>query len=146
VEAEILNIPPSDQSSSSPPSHQLILRVQCAHLHLLFLPQLTPELSRELLALKPQSLHAEVLILPLGGSEVSSALALIHHIAPRIIISPADHLRRNGAPSGEWKQILAEEGREFFRQDETGAVIIDAEEEHPSVRSFLSPEKEVFLK
>ncbi len=144
VDAEILD--PPQRSSAEIPNNQLMLRLECGHLHLLFLPQLTPELSQQLLSLNPQALHAEVLVLPLGGSDLISTLAVIRHITPRVIISPADHLRRNGAPSSEWEQILTGEGMELLRQDETGAVMIDAEEWHPKVRTFLSPQKEMLLK
>jgi beta-lactamase superfamily II metal-dependent hydrolase len=89
--------------------------------------------------LPDQELHADVLVLPLGGSEMSATLGVIHKVSPRTVISSVDALNRNGTPSGEWKGILREEGIMLLRQDETGAVILEADPKAPRAAPWPSP-------
>jgi len=138
ITAEFLK-PSLSTKNSTPPI--LLPRLSCGRLHLLFLPRLTPELSRQLLALPQESLHAEVLVLPLGGEEIFSTMQVIRKIAPKYLISPVNEFTRNGVPSNEWEGILAAGKISLLRQDQSGAVIIDADPKNPTVRGFLTPEK-----
>ena len=99
----------------------------------------------EISLLPPESVRAEILVLPLGGTEFTSTLEVIDKVAPEVVISPADSFKRNGLPSNEWHELLAEKGITLLRQDETGAVIINANPKSPSVIPFLTPEKKISL-
>ena len=74
-----------------------------------------------------QELKADLVILPLGGSDMATTLGVIRRVAPRAVISHVDALNRNGNPSSEWSGVLREEGISLLRQDETGAVVIEAD-------------------
>jgi len=113
------------------------LLLHCGEIRILFLSALTPESSRQLLSLPKESLHAGVLVMPLGGLEILSTLQLIRQIAPKVVISPVDGLKRNGVPSPEWNQLLTAEGIQLIRQDESGAVIIGAIPNQATIRAFL---------
>ena len=97
------------------------------------------------------SLRAEVMLLPLGGSEMSASLQVIRRVAPRVLISTVDGLNRNGAPSSEWRSLLEAEGIVLMRQDETGAVLLEADHQDPKntigprAIPFLQPEHPVSL-
>ena len=120
----------------------LIGRLHLGAIKVLLLPQLKSGDLNELLETIPKtSLQADVLVLSLGGCEIAPTLGMIRAVHPRGIISPVSTLKRNGVPSPEWDRILSEEGVSLFRQDETGAVIIEADPKNPSVHSFLHPEQ-----
>ena len=115
-------------------------------IRVLLIPGLKSDELDSLVAPIPDaSLQADVLMLPLGGCELKPTLDLIRKIHPRVIISTVSSLTRNGNPSPEWTRILSGEGITFFRQDETGAVIIEGDPKHPSVSSFLHPEQRCCL-
>lgn len=122
------------------------VRLLCGRVKILFLPRLTPKLTAQLRASPPsESLHADILVTPMGGTDLASTLEVIRLIAPKIIVSSVESLNRNGVPSREWSQLLAAEGIELLRQDESGAVIIDADPKNPRVSSFLMPEHIISL-
>ena len=115
-----------------------VLLLHSGKIRILFLSKLTPQSSQQLLAELPREvLHAEVLVLPLGGSEILSTLSVIHQVRPKVLVSPVDPLNRNGVPSPEWNQLLAREGVRLMRQDETGAVTIDCDPGQLAVTAFL---------
>ncbi len=113
------------------------LLLHSGEIRIIFLSALTRENARQLLALPKESIHAGVLVMPLGGSEILSMLQVIRQIAPKVIVSPVDGLKRNGVPSPEWNQLLAAEGIELLRQDECGAVIIGADSKQATITAFL---------
>jgi ComEC/Rec2-related protein len=117
VDAELLNC--SKEGAA--------VRLNCSRTGIVLLPRLTPELTQQLLVIPKESLHAEVLIMPLGGSEVISTLAVIRKVSPRVLVSPVDRGIRNGVPSNEWKELMMKEDIQLLRQDETGAVVIEAD-------------------
>jgi ComEC/Rec2-related protein len=125
VTASILAAAPGKDRDS------LITMVTMGEVRILFLPRLAGGISELVMKLPDQELHADVLVLPLGGSEMSATLGVIHKVSPRTVISSVDALNRNGTPSGEWKGILREEGIMLLRQDETGAVILEADPKAP---------------
>ena len=137
VTAEILPSPSLESKAT------LLTRITLGDHHVLLLPRLSPEVLPEVQALRRESIRSEVLVMSLGGSEIASTLEVIRRIAPRVIISPVDHLARNGFPSREWNTILSAEGINLLRQDETGALIIHADNGQLQVDSFLDPTKSI---
>ena len=123
----------------------LIPCVSCGSIRILLLPRITPELAKQLADSLPEVLHAEVLVMPLGGDEIISTLQVIRKISPKVIISPVDEFARNGLPSHEWDDLLAAEKITLLRQDQTAAVIIEADPVHPQVKGFLTPQSPVPL-
>lgn len=105
----------------------VIVRVNLGDLKVLFLPKLDDGIIESISRLPDQELKADLLILPLGGSDMAVTLGVIRRIAPRAVISRVDALNRNGTPSSEWSGVLQEEGIILFRQDKTGAVVIEAD-------------------
>jgi beta-lactamase superfamily II metal-dependent hydrolase len=123
-----------------------VIRIMLGKSRILILPSADQEMISSLSHVPDDSLQAEVLVLPLGGVELASTMALIARISPRVVISPVSPFKRNGVPSREWDQLLAGKEIVFFRQDETGALIIDSRECNPCVRSFLCPEINIPLR
>lgn len=113
------------------------VRLHSGESRILFLPRLTPELIRQIESIPVESLRSGVLVLPLGGSEILSSLSVIRKVSPAILISPVDHLGREGVPSQEWEHLLAQEGIKFLRQDQTGAVIIEADPKQMRALPFV---------
>ena len=105
---------------------------------ILYLPRLSLEAIRQLQAKLPTvPPQCDVLVMPLGGVELVSTLQMIRKISPKVIVSPVDHLRRDGIPSPEWDRLLEQEGMEFLRQDRTGAVIVEADPKGVKVLPFV---------
>jgi len=124
----------------------VIARVEAESLGILFLPRLDPSLSAEILSGIPlPSLRSDILILPLGGSDLASTLGVIRAVSPRCVISGSDAFGRRGMPSREWEGLLAGEGITLLRQDETGAVILDADPRSPRLIPYLHPDREISL-
>jgi competence protein ComEC len=125
VTAEVLNLGEGEMG----------VRLYCPAASILYLPRLTPESAKQLLSRSwPE---CRILIMPLGGVELVSTLQLLRKIAPKVIISPVDHLSRDGIPSPEWDRLLELEGMEFLRQDRTGAVILEADPKGVKVLPFV---------
>jgi ComEC/Rec2-related protein len=123
----------------------LVARVTMSGVRILFLPRLVGGISELVMKLPDQELHADVLVLPLGGSDMASTLRVIRKVSPRTVISSVDALNRNGTPSSEWKGVLLEEGITLLRQDETGAVILEADPKAPVAIPFLQSNQSVPL-
>jgi len=115
VEVELLTLRDSDRAA---------LRIVMGESRVLSLPSGDPEFMNVLSKMTDEELHADVLILPLGGGEFFSTLGFIARVSPKAVITPVDPLKRNGVPSREWKQLLAGKGIALFRQDECGAVMV----------------------
>lgn len=128
VDAEILDFQ----------SQGMGVRLRSGENRILFLPRLTPELIRQIEGLPRDSLRSEVLVLPLGGSEILSTLSVIGKVSPSILISPVDRRSREGVPSQEWDQLLAQERIRFLRQDQTGAVILEVDPKGVKAQPFVS--------
>jgi ComEC/Rec2-related protein len=124
----------------------LVARVTMSGVRILFLPRLVGGISELVMKLPDQELHADVLVLPLGGSDMASTLRVIRKVSPRTVISSVDALNRNGTPSSEWKGVLLEEGITLLRQDETGAVILEADPRNPGITSRLPGGPEMKIK
>lgn len=123
----------------------LIVSIQLGSIRVLVLPRLDPPTLERLALLPNDSLRAEVILLPLGGSEMSASFQVIRRVAPRVVISLVDGLNRNGAPSSEWPSLLSAEGITLMRLDETGAVTLDATPDQPKAIPFLHPDRQVPL-
>ena len=123
----------------------LVARVTMGGVRILFLPRLVGGLAETVGKLPAQELHADVLVLPLGGSEMSATMGVIRKVSPRAVVSTVDALNRNGNPSGEWKGVLREEGITLLRQDETGSVILEADPKDSVAIPFLQHDQPVPL-
>ena len=113
------------------------IRILLSESRILVLPLADQELISSLSVLSDDSLHADVLMMPLGGAQLASTLALITRIAPKAVITPVDLFKQNGVPSGEWDRLLAEKGIKLFRQNKSGALFIESAAEGTSVKPFL---------
>jgi ComEC/Rec2-related protein len=128
------------------PSDFLMPRLLIGNTRILMLPKMTPEVIKDLSVIPQESLKAEILILPLGGCDFSSTLALIRKVSPRLLISPVDRHSGLRVPSGEWRGILKDEGIGFMRQDETGAVTIVSNKRETAVHPFLKKDQKMILR
>jgi beta-lactamase superfamily II metal-dependent hydrolase len=124
----------------------LVTRIHLGNLRILMLPRLTPESSRQLLeTISPETLRSEVLLFPLGGAEMTSTLRLIRAVGPRVLVTPVGGIGRDAFPGQEWDGVLSAEGITLMRQDETGAVILEADPKAPKAVPFLHPDQPVPL-
>ncbi|MCE9586860.1 MAG: ComEC/Rec2 family competence protein [Verrucomicrobia bacterium] len=113
------------------------IRILLSESRILVLPLADQELISSLSVVSDDSLHADVLMMPLGGAQLASTLALITRIAPKAVITPVDPFKQNGVPSGEWERLLAEKGIKLFRQNKSGALFIESAAEGTSIKPFL---------
>jgi len=132
--ATILACPPERVPDS------VILRVNLGVLRVLFLPRLETGILEVIEGIPQQELKSDILILPLGGSDMASSLGVIHRVAPKAVISTVDAMNRKGNPNPEWSGVLREEGISLFRQDETGAVLVEADPNNPKLIPFVRSE------
>jgi ComEC/Rec2-related protein len=120
------------------PGEEVGVRLCCGKIRVLFLPRLTPEISQKLLSKTPDAiLGAEVLVMPLGGSELLSTQAVIQKVSPKYLVSSVNQFSRTGVPSREWEALLARQKILFLRQDKTGAVMIDADPKQMKVEPYV---------
>lgn len=115
----------------------VIVRVKLGACTVLFLPGLQARVSEVIEQIPLKELHADVLIMPLGGYDMASTLGVIRRVSPTSVISTVDMLNRNRNPSSEWKGVLQEAGIILIRQDETGAVVIEADPKSPRLIPFV---------
>lgn len=115
----------------------VIVRLKLGDLKVLILPRMDGGVLEVIAGIPSRELQADVLMIPLGGSEMAATLGVIRRISPKAVISRVDALNRNGNPSSEWKGILLEEGISLFRQDETGAVCLEADPQAAKIIPFL---------
>lgn len=125
---------------------KVVLKVRLGSLYLLWIPEADAPLLDRLGKLSDGELRSDLLYLPLGGARIEESLRLIRRISPGAVITPSGGLSREGFPSREWERLLRELGVALFSQDETGAVIIDADPNAPGIRSFLPGEAEMKLR
>jgi ComEC/Rec2-related protein len=114
-----------------------VIRIMIDDSRILILPSADQETISSLSGLSDDSLHADVLVLPLGDGEFSSSMALIARVTPMTVITPVSPLKRHGVPSREWEKLLSGKGIALFRQDETGALIIQPSSLHTLVTPFV---------
>ena len=120
------------------PGEEVGVRLCCGKIRVLFLPRLTPELSQQLLSKIPDVLlGADVLVMPLGGSELLSAQAVIQKVSPKYLVSSVNQFSRAGVPSREWESLLDRQKILLLRQDKTGAVMIDADPKQMKVEPYV---------
>jgi len=114
-----------------------LTRIMLGESCIMMLSSVDGKLVSDLSAISADSLHADVLVMPLGGAEFASTMSLISKISPKVVITPVDPLKRNGVPSHEWESLLKAKGIVLFRQDETGAISIKSESLGTQVTPFL---------
>lgn len=115
----------------------LILRISMEGLRVLWVPKSDDATLACLACLPSDELRSDIIIMPLGGARMESVRALIRRIAPVALVTPAGGIGRNAEPSRDWTGMLADLGITLFRQDQTGAVILDADPGNPRIRSYL---------
>jgi competence protein ComEC len=113
------------------------LRMLVSGLRVLWVAKSDDETLTRLGKLSPDDLSADLVVLPLAGSRMETVCGLLRRVSPRALISPVGGLGRNSVPSQEWKGVLVDLGVTLFRQDQSGAVILDADPAHPVIRSWL---------
>jgi len=121
------------------------LRLFIGGLSVLWVPKSDDHSLAELETLPREDLRADLVFMPLAGARMESVCALIRRIAPRALISPVGGLGRNSFPSPEWSSVLSDLGILLFRQDQTGAVILNTDPKDPTIRSWLPEGPELKL-
>lgn len=137
VNGEVLEVSPHDMVRVlHAEGDAAILRIDGGSISVLWMPGVERRDRHLRERLEGLDLRADLLVLPLAGISVEEGLALIRRVSPRAVISPVGGLGPGSAPSRQWGDILKAEGIVLFRQDETGAVLIDGGS-HPLIRSYL---------
>jgi ComEC/Rec2-related protein len=113
------------------------IRITLGESPVLILSTADHDLISSLSGMSDKTLHAEILVLPLGGAEMVSMMDLVARISPKAVITSVDPFKRNGIPSQEWDQLLAGKGIALFRQDECGAVTIKSRTSASGSRSLI---------
>jgi competence protein ComEC len=123
-----------------PEDHYQAFRLMLGEIPILILSSADKASDSFLTNVCNEELHAEVLVLPLGGAEFASTLALISRISPKVLISPVNPYKKNGVPSREWNRLLRERRISLYRQDDCGALTIGADSDapmHPVITPFI---------
>lgn len=123
----------------------VILRLSLPGLTALWVPKSDDATLADLESLPSDDLHADLVVMPLGGARMETVCGLLRRIAPRALISPVGGLGRNSLPSQEWTGVLGDLGITLFRQDQTGAVILEADPGKPKLHSWLPGGPELTL-
>jgi len=124
----------------------VILKLSMAGLTALWVPRPDDNTLDHLREFSADDLQADLVVMPLGGARIETVCALLRRIAPHALISPVGGLGRNSIPSQEWKGVLGNLGITLFRQDQTGAVILEADPGKSTLRSWLPSGPELKLR
>jgi competence protein ComEC len=119
---EVLAPCPDATVDRGPNDNSLVLKITYGRRAFLFVGDAEAEEERELLALGPARLHADVLKVGHHGSRTSSSPAFIAAVAPKDAIISAGIRNRFGHPHPTTLKTLAAAGIHVFRTDQDGEV------------------------
>jgi competence protein ComEC len=124
VWVEVLAPCPDSTVDRGPNDNSLVVRMTYGVRSFLFVGDAEAEEERDLLALGPARLRADVLKVGHHGSRTSSSSPFIAAVSPRDAIISAGVRNRFGHPREETLRTLAAKGAHVFRTDQDGEVMV----------------------
>jgi competence protein ComEC len=119
---EVLAPCPDATVDRGPNDNSLVLRITYGTRSFLFVGDAEAEEEKDLLALGPARLHADVLKVGHHGSRTSSAPAFIAAVSPKDAVISVGVRNRFGHPHPNTLQTLSAAGVRVFRTDQDGEV------------------------
>lgn len=114
----------------------LMLRLECGGRRILFVPGGNPRVERWLLE-NGRDLRSDILFAYPHSLDNSDSMNFINAVQPRLVICAAPEIPQ-GTPMDENRALeLKRRGIRLFRQEQTGAVRIQLNNDHYSARSFV---------
>jgi competence protein ComEC len=101
-----------------------VLRVTSKEYSVLLTGDIEAPAERELLALRPESLRADLLVAPHHGSKTSSTQSFIAAVAPRRVLFPTGYRNRYHFPVKSIVERYREAGVEMFDSAGSGAITV----------------------
>ena len=90
-------------------------------------------------------LTADIILMGRHDWGISGQRQFLDATGARVIVFSSSQYLPHERPKPEWVKMVKEAGYELFNQAETGAVLMDFNEDKLRVRSYLNPEMEVIL-
>ena len=119
-----------------PNDRSCVLKLTTAHGAVLLTGDIEARSEQELLDRAPDSLRADVLVVPHHGSRTSSTEKFIAAVQPRWAVLPVGYRNRFGHPKEEVVERYRASGAQLLRTDSSGAVLVRLEHEGISVRPY----------
>ena len=85
-------------------------------------------------------LQSDILIKGQHRSQESGSVAFLEAVRPRLIIATSREFPENERIKDEWVEEITKRGIRLFRQDQTGAVLLDFRPDEWQARAYLTGE------
>ena len=115
-----------------------VLKITSAFGSALLTADIEARSEAELVALQPEALPADVMLVPHHGSRTSSTPAFIAAVRPRVAIATPGYRNRLGHPRPEIVARYREQDIRFLRSDFDGAVRVRFDGGAPAIRAWRS--------
>jgi competence protein ComEC len=135
VRIDVLAPCPDSSADRAPNDNSIVLRLTLGARAFLFVGDSEQTEERDLLALPPGSLRADVLKVGHHGSRTSSSPAFLAAVSPRVAVVSVGARNRFGHPSAPTLAALDGVGARVWRTDRDGAVTVTTDGASLEVRS-----------
>ena len=112
-----------------------VLKVSAGAHSMLLTGDIEKPAEAELLQRSPQSLRADVLLVPHHGSRTSSSAEFIAAVRPQAAVVPVGYRNRFGHPKTEILERYRDSGTPVWRTDQEGAVTVFLLKERLAIKS-----------
>jgi competence protein ComEC len=135
VRVQIIH-PPCQQGGLDTNNASLVLRLSYGVIDLLFTGDIEAEGEHVLLSANG-TLASEIVKVPHHGSRTSSSQAFVTAVAPRMAVASLGYHNRFAFPAAEVVQRYAEQGSQFLRTDQAGAVTVVSDGQSYRIETVL---------
>jgi competence protein ComEC len=135
VRVQIIH-PPCQQGGLDTNNASLVLRLSYGVVDLLFTGDIEAEGEHILLSANG-TLASEIVKVPHHGSRTSSSEAFVTAVAPRVAVASLGYHNRFAFPAAEVVQRYAEQGSQFLRTDQAGAVTVVSDGQSYRIETVL---------
>jgi competence protein ComEC len=135
VRVQVLH-PPCQSAGLDINNASLVLRLTHGEIDMLFTGDIEAEGERMVLSTNT-ALASEILKVPHHGSRTSSTQAFITAVAPQVAIASLGAYNRFAFPAAQVVQRYVEQGSQFLRTDQAGAITVVSDGQEYQVDSVL---------
>ena len=128
--------PPCQPAGFDTNNASLVLRLSYGVVDLLFTGDIEAEGEHILLSANG-TLASEIVKVPHHGSRTSSSEAFVTAVAPRVAVASLGYHNRFAFPAAEVVQRYAEQGSQFLRTDQVGAVTVVSDGQSYRIETVL---------
>ena len=138
VNAKIL-FPPPEFNANTADDQAMVVKLSTPSARILFISDSGPT-TEEFLLSSGSDLRSEVLVKGQHHSGKSGSDQFLDAVRPKLIVATSRDFPQQERISDEWAERVRTRGIKLFRQDETGAVEIEAGEKQWEARAYLTGE------